>query len=148
MVWNFARVAFNKQSVSGALFVTAGVGTWLYQTSKSDIFAEEAKVLPKVFLDVSANGENVGRITIELRSDVVPKTAENFRCLCTGEKGKGFSFKGTPFHRVIPGFMCQGSRDYITSSVNDSYKVLHDPMTSICLCLLGTFPENLFFYKL
>ena len=128
MVWNFARVAFNKQSVSGALFVSAGVGTWLYQTSKSDIFAEEAKVLPKVFLDVSANGENVGRITIELRSDVVPKTAENFRCLCTGEKGKGFSYKGTPFHRVIPGFMCQGGdskytivdkslRNYLSESI-------------------------------
>merc|ERR1712154_210677 len=65
-----------------------------------------AKVLPKVFLDVSANGENVGRITMELRSDVCPKTAENFRCLCTGEKG--FGYKNSVFHRIIPGFMCQG----------------------------------------
>ncbi len=71
------------------------------------------KALPKVFFEMMIDGEAAGRIEMVLRADVVPKTAENFRALCTGEKGVGtlgkkLSYKGTSFHRIIPGFMCQG----------------------------------------
>ncbi|XP_056881219.1 E3 SUMO-protein ligase RanBP2 isoform X3 [Takifugu flavidus] len=61
---------------------------------------------PRVFLKVAANDEPLGIVTIELFSHIVPKTAENFRVLCTGERG--FGFKNSIFHRVIPDFMCQG----------------------------------------
>ncbi|KAL9244879.1 hypothetical protein vseg_018596 [Gypsophila vaccaria] len=68
---------------------------------------------PRVFFDMTVGGEAAGRIVMELYADVVPKTADNFRALCTGEKGVGKSgkalhYKGSKFHRVIPGFMCQG----------------------------------------
>ncbi|MBK1717125.1 peptidylprolyl isomerase [Thiocystis violacea] len=63
---------------------------------------------PKVALDVSIGGEPAGTITLELFADVVPKTAENFRALCTGEKGEDLTYAGSPFHRIIPGFMIQG----------------------------------------
>ena len=68
---------------------------------------------PRVFLDLAVGPTPVGRVVIILKADKAPKTCENFRCLCTGEKGvdsKGrkLHFKGSSFHRVVPDFLLQG----------------------------------------
>jgi peptidylprolyl isomerase len=68
---------------------------------------------PRVFFDIEIDGTPAGRIIFDLFADITPITSENFRSLCTGEKGLGalgkpLHFKGTPFHRIIPDYTIQG----------------------------------------
>lgn len=98
------------------------------------------EITHRVYLDVDIDKQHIGRIVIGLYGQVVPKTVENFRALCTGELGKSASgkalhFKGTLFHRIIPGFMIQGG-DIVRGDGKGSESIYG-----------GTFPDESFKIK-
>eukprot|EP00930_Biecheleria_cincta_P044764 TRINITY_DN30828_c0_g1_i1.p1 TRINITY_DN30828_c0_g1~~TRINITY_DN30828_c0_g1_i1.p1 ORF type:complete len:509 (-),score=111.19 TRINITY_DN30828_c0_g1_i1:94-1593(-) len=108
------RAAFLKQlqSLEERLGLEPASPRTLQQAGLLGSGTKEA-VNPQVFLEICVDGQSVGRIVIELFADTAPQTAENFRCLCTGERGRGLSGKrlnylGSIFHKIIPGFLCVG----------------------------------------
>jgi peptidylprolyl isomerase len=103
--------------VAAAGLLTAIVGLSSHSTQAAHVADKTpypaVAMNPKVFFEITIGDEAAGRIEMELFADACPKTAENFRALCTGEKGMGkagkpLHFKGSVFHRIIPDFMCQG----------------------------------------
>lgn len=128
---NSGSVGSFGKGTDGLRFRVAGVPAFQHHTSspprvlpykltgtRSEVTASSVGIgaetgNPRVFLDISIQDKPAGRIVIELFADQVPRTAENFRCLCTGEKGvgicgKNLTYRGSTFHRIIPEFMIQG----------------------------------------
>ncbi len=85
----------------------------VYDDKEAPVIPGTSPLNPKVFFDITIGGKYIGRMIFVLFADTTPKTAENFRALCTGEKGtcstgQPLHYKGSTFHRVIKGFMIQG----------------------------------------
>jgi hypothetical protein len=105
----------------GAYFATNAAISSISREADADLeltdgpVPAQAEVTERVYFDISVDGNDAGRIVIGLYGKVVPKTAENFEALCRGDRthplGAKLAYQGSPFHRIIPGFMIQGEHD-------------------------------------
>lgn len=109
-----SRILSAIPATAGLLLAFTATASNAAETVAADVEDPLEKITNKVYFDITVNGIDKGRIVIGLFGKTVPKTVENFRALCTGEKGysqrsgKALTFAGSSFHRIIPEFMIQG----------------------------------------